>query len=142
MKPIRATNEDASSLQWAGLPIEYWIDINIFEFSTVSEILQELVGKFPELSREKHISLISQRLTNLAQVKEIGFQLGVREVWTNLSAEEGLTRLKLSQTWDENGEEALVAFFKKVPLSRKLSNLWNRIRGKPFTGRYSSVRRS
>jgi hypothetical protein len=48
------------SLQWAGLPIEYWIDLNILESSSVSEILRDLCGMFHEQTREYHISLITK----------------------------------------------------------------------------------
>jgi hypothetical protein len=142
VKPIRAANKNAISLQWAGLPIEYWIDLNIHECSPVSETLRELCGKFPEQSREYHISLITERLTHLAPTNEIGFQLESRELRTNLSREEGLTRLKFAQTWDVSGDEELVVFFETLSLKQKLSNLWNRIKGKPYTGRGSSVRGS
>src|SRR6516164_9290650 len=133
VKPIQA---------WAGLPIEYWIDINILEWSPVSETLGELCGKFPGQSREHHISLITKRLTHLALINEIGFQLETGEVRTNLSSEEGLTKLKFSRTWDVSGEEELIVFFKTLSLRQKLSNLWNRVQGKPYSGRGSSVRRS
>ena len=142
MKPIRARDENTISLQWAGLPIEYWIDISILEWSPVSEILLELCGKFPEQSREWHISLISARLIHLAQINEIGFQFGTGEVRTNLSTDEGLTRLKFSQTWEGSDEEELIAFFKTLSFKQKLSNLWNRIKGKPYSGRGSSRRTS
>lgn len=54
MKPIRASNKNAISLQWAGLPIEYWIDLNILEYSPVSETLREFCDKFKELRRCGH----------------------------------------------------------------------------------------
>jgi hypothetical protein len=142
VKPIRASNKNAISLQWAGLPIEYWIDINILECSSVSETLGELCGKFPEQSREYHISLIAERLTHLALIKEISFRLGSGELRENLSREEGLTRLKCAETWDDGRDEELVVFFETLSLKQKLSNLWNRIKRKPYTGRGSSVRRS
>jgi len=142
VKPIQASDKNTISLQWAGLPIEYWIDINILEWSPVSETLGELCGKFPGQSREHHISLITKRLTHLALINEIGFQLETGEVRTNLSSEEGLTKLKFSRTWDVSGEEELIVFFKTLSLRQKLSNLWNRVQGKPYSGRGSSVRRS
>ena len=129
VKLIQASDKNTISLQWAGLPIEYWIDINILESSPVSETLGDLCGMFPEQSREHHISLITKRLTHLALINEIGFQLETREVRTNLSSEEGLTRLKFSRTWDVGGEEELIVFFKTLSLRQKLSNLWNRIQG-------------
>ena len=142
VKPIQTPDKNALSLQWAGLPIEYWIDINIVEWSPVSETLGDLCSKFPEQSREYHISLITERLIHLALINEIGFQLETPEVRTNLSTEEGLARLKFSRTWDVSGEDELIVFFKKLSLRQKLSKLWNRIQGKPYTGRGSSVRRS
>ena len=142
MKFIRASNSNTISLQWAGLPIEYWIDISILECSPVSEILLDLCGKFPEQSREYHILLITERLAHLALINEIGFQLESRELRTNLSREEGLTRLKFAQTWDASGDEKLIVFFETLSPGQKLSNLWDRIRGKSYTGRGSSVRRS
>jgi hypothetical protein len=84
VKPIQASDKNTISLQWAGLPIEYWIDINILEWSPVSETLGELCGKFPGQSREHHISLITKRLTYLALINEIGFQLETGAVRTNL----------------------------------------------------------
>jgi len=142
MKPIRAPDENTISLQWAGLPLEYWVDLSILEWSPVSEILLELSGKFPEHSRECHISIISARLIHLAQLNEIGFQFETGEVRTDLSTDEGLTKLKFSQTWELSGEEELIAFFKTLSFRQKLSNLWNRIKGKRYTGRGSSLRRS
>lgn len=141
MKPIPASNKNTISLQWAGLPVEYWIDVNILECSPVSETLRELCGKFPEQSREYHISVITERLTHLALINEIGFQLESRELRTNLSREEGLTRLKFARTWGVSGDEELIVFFETLSLRQKLSNLWDRIKGKPYTGRGSSVRR-
>lgn len=142
MKPLRAANKDTTYLQWAGLPIEYWIDIGILECSPVSETLGDLCGKFPEQSPEHHISLITDRLTHLALINEIGFQLEGRELRTSLSREEGLARLKFVQTWDFSDDEELIVYFETLSLRQKLSNLWNRIIGKPYTGRGSSVRRS
>jgi hypothetical protein len=148
VKPIQASDKNTISLQYAGylgrppMPIEYWIDIYILEASSVSETLGDFCGMFPEQSREYLISLITKRLTHLALINEIGFQLETREVRTNLSSEEALTRLKFSRTWDVSGEEELIVFFKTLSLRQKLSNLWNRIQGKPYTGRGSSVRRS
>ena len=64
------------------------------------------------------------------------------ETFHKILKSEGLTRLKLSQTWDEYCEEALIVYFKELSFRHKLSNLWNRINGKPYTGRFSSVQRS
>src|SRR5215813_4819735 len=38
--------EIADRPEWAGLPIEYWIDLNVLEESAVFEILEELCQKF------------------------------------------------------------------------------------------------
>ena len=56
-----------------------------------------------------------------------------------MSKEDGLSRLKFDQTWDVGGDEDLIVFFETLSLRQKLSNLWNRIKGKPYTGRGSSV---
>jgi len=120
------------------LPIEYWINLSILEWSPVSEILLELCGKFPEHSRECHISIISARLIHLAQLNEIGFQFETGDVRTDLSTDEGLARLKFPQTWELSGEEELIAFFKTrsvktLSFRQKLANLWNRVKGKSYT---------
>jgi len=143
MKLNQSPDKHIIALQWAGLPIEYWIDLNIHEGGTACHTMGELCDKFPQQSRDFHISLISERLIHLAQINEIGFMFGTWGNETELTVEEGLARLKLADTWecDEMDEEELRFFFTELSFRQRLSILWDRIKGKPYTGRYSSVPR-
>jgi hypothetical protein len=136
------TNSAASEgvLQWAGLPIEYWIDLNIGEESSVLETLGELCSKFPEQPPPFHASLIRNRLIHLLSLREISFYLYSDAVQTYLTREEAIDKLDSPETWDLNSDEEFTAYFEVLSPWQLLSNLWNWIIGEPYAGRFSSTR--
>jgi hypothetical protein len=142
--PIRQSGKDepdknAGSLQWAGLPIEYWIDLGILEHAPLWETLSDLCYKFPEQAREYHISVISARLKEHVLNKEIRFYLQREDAYTDrrtLTTQDGIARLPLPETWDCNSDEYLIACYEKRTLRKRIVKLWTRITGRRGTGSF------
>src|SRR5229473_4629191 len=84
--------------EWAGLPIEYWVDLEVFEGSPLFEILEDLCGRFPERTRQQHIELIAARLTERGRKGEIGFSLVNGEATTDLTISYAVFCLKKKKT--------------------------------------------
>jgi hypothetical protein len=115
--------------KWAGLPIEYWIDLNALEESPLFEILQDLCGKFPEQSREQHIELIARRLTERGGRDEIAFYFVSGERTTDLTVSDALARLHLPGTWKVNWDEHLVVWKKPVTPVRRFLRMCSGLAG-------------
>jgi hypothetical protein len=114
---------------WAGLPIEYWIDLEVLEESPLFEILEDLCHRFPERSRQQHIELIATRLTERGRKDEIGFSFVRGETTTHLTISDGLAQLRLPVTWNVNLDEHLLVWQKPRTLERlgrRFLNLWSR----------------
>jgi hypothetical protein len=116
--------------EWAGLPIEYWIDLNVKEESPLFEILKELCEKFPDRSPQQHIELIVTRLTERGRKDEIGFALVNGETTTDLTISNALAQLRLPGTWNVNWDEHLIVWQKPLTLARRFLKLWSRLAGK------------
>lgn len=118
--------------EWAGLPIEYWIDLEVLEGSPIFEIVEVLCEKFPQLSRQQHIELIATRLTARGRKDEIGFYLVNGETTADLTFSDALAQLHLPGTWNVNWDEHLVVWQKPRTLerlARRFLKLWQRLAG-------------
>lgn len=119
--------------EWAGLPIEYWIDLEVLDGSPLFEIVEVLCEKFPTRSRQQHIELIATRLTERGRKDEIGFYLVNGETTTDLTIADALAQLRLPGTWNVNWDEHLVVWQKPRTLerlSRRFLKLWSTRAGK------------
>lgn len=116
--------------EWAGLPVEYWIDLEVSEESPLFEILEELCNKFPERSRQEHIEMIATRLTERGRKDEIGFFLVSGETTTDLTLSDALAQLRLPGTWNVNWDEHLVVWERPLTPGRRFLKLWSRLAGK------------
>jgi hypothetical protein len=92
---------------------EYCIDINILEQEGLYQMLGEVCGRFPERSREQHLSFISARLAKRARRGESAFfwdsdsvGYGARRDVTTADA---LNLLQLPETWEFNENQYLAA---------------------------------
>ncbi len=115
--------------EWAGLPMEYWIDLEVLEESPVFEILTDLCERFPGQSRQQHIDLIAARLTERGRKDEIAFYLVKGEIYTDLTIPDALAQLRLPGTWNVNWGEHLVVWQKPRTierLARRFLKLWSR----------------
>ena len=125
--------EKTDRLEWAGLPIEYWVDLEVFEGSPLFEILEDLCGRFPERTRQQHIELIAARLTERGRKGEIGFSLVNGEATTDLTISDALAQLRLPGTWNVNWDEHLLVWQKPRTLERlrrRFLKLWPSLAGK------------
>ena len=123
--------EKTSRPEWAGLPIEYWIDLNVREALPLFEILKELCEKFSDRSPQQHIELIVTRLTERGRKDEIGFALVNGDTTTDLTISNALAQLRLPGTWNVNWDEHLLVWQKPLTLTRRFLKLWSRLAGKP-----------
>lgn len=134
-------HEKTDRPEWAGLPIEYWIDLEVLEESPLFEILEDLCHTFPQRSRQQHIELIAARLTARGRKDEIGFYLVSGERNTDLTISDALAQLRLLGTWDVNWDKHMVVWQKPpgvekwgrrlgLTLGRHFLKLWSRLAGK------------
>jgi hypothetical protein len=134
--------EKPDRLEWAGLPIEYWIDLEVFEGSPLFEILEDLCHRFPERSRQQHIELIAARLAERSRKDEIGFSLVNGETTTEVSISDALAQLRLSGTWNVNYDEHLLVWQKPRTLERlrrRFLKLWATVAGESGNWKLSFV---
>ena len=92
--------------------VDETIDWNIEEGGSVFETLLELIGRFPDESRDALRQRVIERIVERAGKGEIAFYLERRPragFWILLSREEGIQRLQNSETWTEGEETYLVA---------------------------------
>jgi hypothetical protein len=97
--------------------IEGIIDINIYEESSVFEILQELQQRFPEESADVLRRRTKERIEEKARAGAVAFFRRKRpaETSADISIEEGIERLSNPATWVANWADQLVAYEKKEP---------------------------
>jgi hypothetical protein len=134
--------EKPDRLEWAGLPIEYWIDLEVFEGSPLFEILEDLCHRFPERSRQQHIERIAARLAERSRKDEIRFSLVNGETTTEVSISDALAQLRLPGTWIGNYDEHLLVWQKPRTLERlrrRFLKLWPRLAGKSGNWKLSFV---
>jgi hypothetical protein len=134
--------EKPDRLEWAGLPIEYWIDLEVFEGSPLFEILEDLCHRFPERSRQQHIELIAARLAERSRKDEIGFSLVNGEATTEVSISDALAQLRLAGTWNVNYDEHLLVWQKPRTLERlrrRFLKLWATVAGESGNWKLSFV---
>ena len=118
--------------EWAGLPIEYWIDLEVLEGSPIFEILVDLCHRFPERSRQQHMELIVTRLTERSRKDEIGFSFVHGEATTDVAISDALAQLRLPGTWNVDYDEHLLVWQKPRTLERlrrRFLKLWPRFAG-------------
>jgi hypothetical protein len=111
--------EKPDRLEWAGLPIEYWIDLEVFEGSPLFEILEDLCHRSPERSRQQHIELIATRLAERSRKDEVRFSLVNGETTTEVSISDALAQLRLPGTWIGNYDEYLLVWQKPRTLGAR-----------------------
>lgn len=91
--------------------VEYVIDISVHEQSALYEILDEVCQRFPDRSRQEHISFISSRLMRRALRGEITFfwwddRPGTREV----PVTDALALLQIPESWAIDDSQNLAAW--------------------------------
>lgn len=124
--------EKADRPEWAGFPMEYWIDLEVLEGSPIFEILEDLCARFPERSRQQHIELIATRLTERSRKDEIGFSFVHGEATTHVAISDALAQLSLPGTWNVDYDEHLLVWQKPRTLrrlTRHFLNLWAGLAG-------------